>query len=518
MSADVHKLSIREKVGYSLGDAAANFVFMTMILFQSNFYTDVMGIAVTTAGWVLLIPRVWDAFFDPLMGIVADRTNTRWGRYRPWILMTALPWGVVMYLAYRAPHGWSLGAVVAYAFITNLLLMTLYSANNMPYTALSGVMTGDSYERTSLNAYRFVAVNVAQLIVTGFTLPLVAKFAAAYGEGATARATGWQMTLGLWAIVCVACFVITFASTRERIVPDIKHRSSPAQAFGDLLRNRPWIVMFIMTLIHFSILSFRGRAFYDYYHNYADPQAMFAWLSGLGLTAPPILADQAAPGGPLEFLGWIAHGEPSNLAGSNVADVTYSVIGVIEKVIFVVMILLSPKLTARFGKKAVALTGFALMTVVSGLWYFVAPAQVWAMVGMTALGAVCYGPTIPVLWSIFADVADYSEWKTGRSATSIVFATICFALKTGLGVGSFLVLQLLDWYGYVSGQPQTAEALGGIRLLASFYPTVLFFICSVLLAMYGINKRLTLQIADELAERRGSTELAEVSRAGEENV
>jgi Na+/melibiose symporter-like transporter len=499
------KLSVGEKVGYSLGDAAANFVFMTMILFQANFYTDVMKLTAATASWLLLVPRVWDAFFDPVMGIAADRTRTRWGRYRPWILFTAIPWGVVMYLAYRVPDGWSTGSLIAYAFVTNLLLMTLYSANNMPYAALSGVMTGDSYQRTSLNAYRFVAVNLAQLVVTGLTLPLVAKFAAEYGEGSTARARGWEMTMGLWAIVCAVFFFITFLSTRERIVPDVQHRSSPKQAFGDLLRNNPWIVMFFMTLVHFAILSFRGRAFYDYYHNYADPRAMFDWLSTLGLTAPPVDAGETARGGLLEFLGWIAHGDPSNLAGSNTADVTQSIIGVLEKVVFIVMILLSPMLTARFGKKAIAVTGFALMSVVSGLWYFVTPQQVWAMAGLTVLGALFYGPTIPVLWSMFADVADFSEWKNGRSATSIVFATICFALKAGLGLGSFLVLQILDHYGYAAGQTQSPRALEGIRLTASVYPTVMFVICTLLLVAYGINRSLSLRLGAELTERRRST-------------
>jgi Na+/melibiose symporter-like transporter len=383
--------------------------------------------------------------------------------------------------------------------------MTLYSANNMPYAALSGVMTGDSNERTSLNAYRFVAVNLAQLVVTGFTLPLVAKFAAEYGEGSSARATGWEMTMGLWAIVCVIFFFITFLSTRERIVPDDQHRSSPGQAFRDLLRNNPWIVMFFMTLVHFAILSFRGRAFYDYYHNYADPRAMFDWLSTLGLTAPSVEPGEPVRGGLLEFLGWIAHGDSSNLATSNTADVAQSIIGVIEKVVFIVMILLSPMLTARFGKKAIAVTGFALMSVVSGLWYFVTPQQVWAMAALTVLGALCYGPTIPVLWSMFADVADFSEWRSARSATSIVFATICFALKTGLGLGSFLVLQILDHYGYVAGQAQSSQALEGIRLTASIYPMVMFVVCTLLLIAYGINKSLTLRIGAELAERRRST-------------
>lgn len=502
MTQPNNKLSVTEKLGYSLGDAAANFVFMTMVLFQASFYTDIMGIAVSTAGWLLLVPRMWDAFFDPIMGVMADRTRTRWGRFRPWILFTALPWGIVMYLAYRTPEGWSSTSIIVYAFITNLLLMTLYSANNMPYAALGGVMTGDSYERTSLNAYRFVAVNLAQLIVTGFTLPLVAKFATAYGEGATARATGWEITMGIWAVVCVVCFLITFATTRERLAPVSDQNSSLSQDFSDLSRNGPWIVMAVMTLIHFAIISLRGGAFYNYYHYYADPTAMYDWLAGLGLTAPPLAAGQAASGGVLEFLGWIAHGERSNLVGTNVADVAQSVIGVIEKVVFIVMILLSPMLTARFGKKAVAVVGFALMTIVSGLWYLPGPNQIGLMVLLTILGGIAYGPTIPVLWSMFADVADFSEWKNGRSATGIVFATICFALKAGLSLGSFLMLQLLANYGYVANQEQTSEALQGIRVTSSVYPTIMFVVCTALLAIYKINKRMTLQIADELAVRR----------------
>jgi GPH family glycoside/pentoside/hexuronide:cation symporter len=170
--------------------------------------------------------------------------------------------------------------------------------------------------------------------------------------------------------------------------------------------------------------------------------------------------------------------------------------------VFIVMILISPKLTGRFGKKAVAIVGFALMTVVSALWYLPKPDQIGLMVTLTVLGAIAYGPTIPVLWSMFADVADFSEWKNGRSVTGIVFATICFALKAGLSLGSFLMLQLLDYYGYVANQTQTSEALEGIRLTSSVYPTVMFLVCTVLLAIYQINKHMTLEIASDLAKRR----------------
>ena len=194
MKDDAQKLPVLEKIGYSLGDAGANFVFQTMILFQLNFYTDTVGIAAAIAGSLLLVGRLWDAFFDPMMGVIADRTKTRWGKFRPWVLWSALPWGVVMVLAYTTPSYEMMGKII-YACLTNILLMTLYSINNTPYSAMTGVMTGNVNERTSLSSYRFVSAMIAQLIVGGFTLPLVAKF----GQGNDAK--GWQMTIGLWAVL-----------------------------------------------------------------------------------------------------------------------------------------------------------------------------------------------------------------------------------------------------------------------------------------------------------------------------
>ena len=502
MAADSQQLSITEKLGYSLGDAAANFVFMTMILFQANFYTDVMGIAAATAGIIILVARLWDAFFDPLMGVLADRTRSRWGRFRPWILFTALPWGVVMVLAYTTPAGWSPTAIVAYALVTNVLLMTLYSANNMPYAALGGVMTGDVEERARLNSYRFVAVNIAQLVVGGFTLPLVAKFAALYGEGDTARATGWQITMGIWAVACVVCFLITFATTRERIEPAVTHKSTPRQDFADLLTNSPWIVMFVMTLVHFTILSLKGGAFYNYYHYYADTGAMYDWLQRLGLTAPPLAAGAPAPSGILEFLGYVVHADRANLANSNVADVANSVINIIEKIVFIVVIVCSPALSRVFGKKAIAVVGFALTAIVSTLFYLPKPTDIGWMVALTVIAAITYGPTIPLLWAMFADVADYSEWKNGRRATGMIFATIGFALKAGLSVGAYLLLTLLASYGYQANAAQSPQTLEGIKVCSSLIPAVLFAVCTMLLMAYKINKQLTIQIADDLAERR----------------
>ena len=216
MSDQNQKLSFFEMAGYSCADSAANFVFMTMILFQTNFYTDTFGLTASAAAAILLWPRLWDAIFDPIMGVLADRTHTRWGQFRPWILWTAVPWAVVMVLAYTTPKGWSLPALIAYAAITNTMMMTLYSMNNMPYSALGGVMTGDLNERAKLTSFRFIAVNIAQFIVGGFTLTLVAKFAEGHD-----RAHGWQMTMGIWGALCLVLFLITFFSTKERIQPMI---------------------------------------------------------------------------------------------------------------------------------------------------------------------------------------------------------------------------------------------------------------------------------------------------------
>jgi glycoside/pentoside/hexuronide:cation symporter, GPH family len=488
-----HKLSFFEKAAYSGGDAAANFVFMTMILFQLNFYTDVFGLSASAAAAILLLPRLWDALFDPLMGVLADRTRTRWGRFRPWVLWTAIPWAVVMVLAYTTPRGWSMRAMIAYAAITNALLMTLYSMNNMPYSALGGIMTGDLHERAKLNSYRFIAVNVAQFIVGGFTLPLVAKFAVGHD-----RQYGWRATMTVWAVLCLGLFLITFLATRERIKPLKETKTSPREDFRDLLQNSPWRVMALMTLMHFGILSFRGGALYNYYHHYVDKGAMYDFLARLGLTATA-----ARSGGLLETLGYLVHGERAALGSSNVADVFNSLINMAGTATTILVIMLSPPLARRFGKKAIAVAGFGLSALGTFAFYLLSPANVTGMLWLTLLIAVCYAPTIPLIWAIFADVADYSEWTTGRRFTGMVFATIGFTLKSGLALGSASFLWIMQGlFNYQTSEPAAAGAVSGYRFTSGIVVGVLFTLCTVLLVFYKLDKQATLQMAEELAERR----------------
>jgi Na+/melibiose symporter-like transporter len=498
MSAPIQRLSFAEKAGYSAGDAAANFVFMTMILFQLNFYTDVFGLTASAAAAILLWPRLWDAVFDPVMGVLADRTQTRWGKFRPWVLWTAGPWAVVMVLAYSTPKGWSTAALIAYAGITNSLLMTLYSMNNMPYSALGGVMTADLSERAKLNSFRFISVNIAQFIVGGFTLPLVARFAVGHD-----RQHGWQMTMAVWACICLVLFLITFSTTRERVKPVAATRSSPKEDFSNLLRNRPWLVMVTMTFVHFAILSFRGGALYNYYHHYADRAAMFDALHRIGLTAAPLAPGAPRPSGILETLGYVVHGSRSDLAASNVADVFNSIINMLGTATTIVVLILSPSLARRYGKKAVAVTGFGLSALAAWAFYLLPPDGVTGMVLLTLLGSIVYAPTIPLIWAIYADVADYSEWQTGRRFTGMVFATVGFALKAGLAVGAASFLWIMEWlYGYETTAPSTAAAVAGYRACAGIVVGLLFAVCTVLLAAYQLGRERTVRMAGELEARR----------------
>jgi Na+/melibiose symporter-like transporter len=491
------RLSFGEKAGYSAADAAANFVFMTMILFQTNFYTDVYGITAGTAATILLLARLWDAVADPIVGVLADRTRTRWGKFRPWILFTAVPWSVLMILAYTTPNRWSSGAMIAYAAITNMLLMSVYSMNNMPYAALGGVMTADVNERAKLNSFRFVAVHAAQFIVGGFTLPLVDKFSAGSN-----RQHGWQMTMALWAVVCLCLFLITFATTQERIQPPPQQRSDIKQDMMALLRNGPWVTMFLMTLCHFCVLSFRGAALFNYYHHYADKAAMYAWLQKVGLTATGAGSGSPA-GGVLETLGYIVHGDSANLASSNVADVFNSITNIIGTGVPAAVLLVSPVLSRRFGKKAVAVAGFGLTAISSFAFSLLGPGDVVGMIALTTVSAICYAPTIPLIWAIYADVADYCEWKSGRRCTGMAFASIGFALKAGLALGSASFLwTMTGFFRYNTQLPDEPLTTQGFRFCSGIVVGLLFGLCTALLSAYKLNKRVTLQMTGELAERR----------------
>lgn len=494
MQQSVTKLSFGEKAGYGVGDAAANFVFQTMLYFQLGFYTDVFGISAAAAGTLLLVGRFWDAVFDPLMGVVADRTHTRWGKFRPWVLWSAVPFGVIFVLAFTNP-GFEGASKVVYAYVTYILLMTVYSVNNLPYAALNGVMTADVNERTSLSSYRFFFAMAAAFVVQGLTLPLVTKF------GGGNAATGWTTTIGLFAALSIVFFVISFFSARERVFPDPRQKSSARQDFADLARNKPWISMFVLTLFLFITLAMWGSAMFYFFTYYVDKPSLGAFLGSVGLTAAGPVTGWWR--GLLDAFGLVVHGEEGNVAG-----VGFSLFNMSGQIVTILGVICSTALAARYGKKTVYLVGLVFTTVFTALFIIVPADAVGLAFALNILKSLAYGPTIPLLWAMMADVADYAEWQTRRRSTGVVFAGIVFALKAGLGIGGAICGWLLAAFRYEPNAVQTGEALLGIRLTASVFPAVTFFIGVIALNFYGIDKRMNLRIQDELAERReafGST-------------
>ncbi|MCB1123072.1 MAG: glycoside-pentoside-hexuronide (GPH):cation symporter, partial [Verrucomicrobiae bacterium] len=271
------KLSFREKAGYSLGDGGANFVFQLMIILQTGFYTDVMGLTASAVGWMFLFVRFSDAITDPIMGAIADRTKTRWGKFRPWLIWSAIPFAVLFWMAYTVPAGFSSSGKLWYSVATYTVLMMAYTMNNAPYSALNGVMTSNSSERTSLSQYRFFAAMVIALFVQGFTLPLVGKL----GGGDDAR--GWSITIAIFAVVSIVFFVITFLSARERVQPPKGQNTNFKRDFTDAITNQPWVAMFCMTLFVFITLALRGGSTYYYITYFVDSAAMTSLLDKLGL-------------------------------------------------------------------------------------------------------------------------------------------------------------------------------------------------------------------------------------------
>lgn len=493
MRHSVQKLSFREKVGYSLGDSGANFVFQTLMIFQMTFYTNVFGITAAAAGLLFLVGRVSDAITDPLMGVIADRTKTRWGRFRPWLIWSAVPFAVIFWLAFTTPD-WSSGAKLAYAWITYLLLMAVYTVNNVPYAALNGVMTGDVNERTSLSTFRFVAAMSTAFIVQGLTWPLVGKF----GGGNDAK--GWSITMGIFAAVCVVFFIITFFSVKERVQPDPNQQSSVKQDIKDAFNNRPWVVLFFATLLIFIMLSVRGGSQPLFTQHIVDHVALTEFLRNFGVIVPEGAAYSLWQHF-LDIFGLIVRPD-----AANVANVGFGLIAMMGNAATIIGVFLSKPLSERFGKRGVFVTCLFL-TAAANAWLFFIPGDaIQLQFAQGILSAAVYGPTIPLLWSMIADAADFSEWKTGRRATGFVFAGIVFALKAGLGLGGFLGGMVLAAYGFQSGAEQTADGLLGIRYSVAIYPAAAVAIAAVILLWYPIGKELNLRIGDELQERRRERE------------
>lgn len=487
------KVSMAEKIGYSLGDCSANLVFQMMMIYQTKFYTDVFGLEGAVAGSVMLIARIVDAFVDPTVGLLSDRTQTRWGKYRPWVLWTALPFMLFYVLAFYNPGIEDKGLVAVYATISYTLLMTLYSFNNTPYASLGGVMTSDIKERNSITSIRFVAATIAQFVVQGLTLPLVSKFAGPEGD----KGHGWLCTISLFAIIGFVFFIITFFSARERITPPSGQKTDTVKDIKDVFRSIPWRAMFILTLFLFTTLAMWGSAMNYYFENYVDADALYSFLDKLGL-----VTTQAGTGLGYSLLNAFGLIVSSPDKAYEVGFGVFNMLGALVQ--FFGVILLSGFLANRYGKKRVFIICLALTAAFTAMFYFPNETDIETMFFLNFLKSLAYAPTVPLLWAMIADVADHSEYVNYRRATGFVFAGVVFALKAGLGIGGAILGFLLSGFGYVSGAGtvQTESAIHGIVLSSSLIPAATFFVGVIALCFYPITKTYNERMQAELTERR----------------
>jgi len=441
-------LTFGEKFGYSLGDLAANFIFQAMLALQLDFYTHTFGLTAAQAGTLFLVVGLSVAFLNPVMGMIADRTVSRWGKFRPWLLWTALPFGVIGVLTFTTPNI-SPASKIIYAWVTYILLRVIYTVNNVPYASLTAVMTSDPDERTSIASYRQIAANSAGFIVASLAIPMV-KF---FGHGDDAR--GYQLTMGLLSVLSVIFFVIAFFCTKERIQPDPQQKTSLKQDLSDLFKNRPWIMLFLATLFYFAAIVIRGNVMLPYFRFVAGNVDLFAWFNGFGLAA------------------------------------------------LLIGVACSTAVSVRVGKRQLFM-GSMILAGIFNMALFVIPTHATVLIiGVEVLRQFSFGLSGPILWAMMGDVADYGEWKTGRRASGTVTAAVVFALWAGLALGGAIAGWLFSFYGFVSdAQVHTAEAQSGILLTASIYAGLAFLAVAACMFFYPVSRDVSRKIADELEARR----------------
>lgn len=486
MTPATQKLSVVEKIGYSLGDLAANLIFQTLMTFLAFFYTDVYKIPASYASSIIFAGGMIGAFFNPVMGVIADRTQTRWGKFRPWILWTSVPFGAIALMAFSTPDLGQQGKLI-YAFVTYVLLVVIYSANNLPYAALSGVLTGNMQERNSLSAYRFVAVMIAQFIIQALLLPLVLIL----GDGD--KAEGFRSAMAIFSVTGIVFFLITFFTTRERIVPKPEQRSSVLEDLGDLVKNRPWLVMLVVTILVFVTLALKGGSYIYYFQYYLSEPHLAAFLNNIGFNAFIDGLNRLLVGMGLTEFRWPEDPATSAFSLFNAGGIIFMIVG----------IGFSKGLADRFGKRDVFGTALVLSTFFMLLFVLYPPDAIGLVFISQILHGFFYGITIPLLWAMIADVADYSEWRNNRRATAIIFSAMIFGLKAGLSIGGALVAGILSVYGYDADQSvQSSDTVQGIKMLVSVYASVPFLLAAASLFFYEINKRMESRIELDLFERR----------------
>jgi GPH family glycoside/pentoside/hexuronide:cation symporter len=454
-------LSLKEKIGYSLGDTASNIYFQTFMIFLLNFYTDVFGISASAAGTMFLLTRIFDAVNDPIMGTIADHVNTRWGKFRPFVFFFAIPMAVMGVLTFSTPD-YDISGKLIYAYITYNLLMIMYTIVNVPYSALMGVITPNSLERTELSSFRFVAAFAGGLIVQGSTLWLVQYF----GEGD--NAVGWRWAMAVLGGLAIIFLFITFISTKERVHPPKDQRPETKRDLKDLFSNKAWLLIAGATIFQLIFIVMRNSSILYYFKYYVLDQQLSIFGSVINLNYETFTSS---------FL----------LTGT-----IFNILGVI----------LTKWLSKTFDKKNTYVACLFISSLLNAAVYFLKPSDVVLIYLFNIIISFVWGPVSVLQWAMYTDTADFSEWKNGRRATGLLMAASLFALKLGLTLGGAFVGYVLAYYGFIANQVQTAETISGIIMLMSVYPAIFGFIGVALMMFYPLTNKMMFKIEQDLIERR----------------
>ncbi|TQV65967.1 MFS transporter [Exilibacterium tricleocarpae] len=436
-------LSIREKVAYGLGDTASNIIFQTVMLFLTYFYTDIFGISPAIVGTMFLVVRIFDAVTDPLMGGIADRTETRWGKFRPYLLWLALPFGLISVLAFTTPDLSERGKVI-YAFVTYSLLMLAYTAINIPYSALGGVLTARAEERVSVQSYRFVFGMLGGLLVTACTLPLVDFF----GQGD--RALGYQYTITAMSVMGVILFLLCFAGTRERLTPPPAQQTSIRADLASLWRNDQWRILCAAALILLTGMVIRSTLAIYYVKYYLEREDLVTAFVTLGMVG--------------------------NIIGCALAQ----------------------PLAKRVCKVKAYISLQVIAAAICVLGYFIDGDQLVAAFALYFIWCLFLQMATPLLWAKMADTVDYGHWKTGIRITGMVYSSVVFFIKLGLAIGGAIAGWLLAYYDYQADVVQSAATREGILLSFTLWPAAASLLVAAVMKGYKLNRERVEQLQLEL--------------------
>ena len=464
------KIRLSEKIGYGLGDMSSSMFWKLFGAYLMIFYTDVFGISAAVVGTMFAVTRVWDSFFDPVVGAVADRTSSRWGRFRPYLLFLAVPFGVIGILTFLTPPFGQTGKIV-YAFITYALMMMVYSAINVPYASLLGVMSPDPADRNTLATYRMTFAYMGSFLALLLFMPLVNAFGG--GDSGrpmlgwlTAPQAGWLMAAGVIAVVCVLLFLGCFALTKERVRPVRQGKTSLKTDLRDLLHNRPWWILLGAGVASLVFNSIRDGATVYYFKYYVDETAVGS-ISFLGL--------------PFMLSGlYLAVGQAANILG----------------------VILAAPVSNRIGKRRTFMAAMAVASVLSVAFFWLGKDQLVPIFILQALISVCAGSIFPLLWSMYADCADYSELQTSNRATGLIFSSSSMSQKFGWAFGTAITGWMLAQFGFQANAVQSAETLQGIRMFLSLLPAAGAFLSLVFIYFYPLSEQKMRQITHELEEKR----------------